>query len=89
MNHSIMEQPPRNDAPSGKQWFSADTTFVLKGVFEVIAENEEEARKLVEEKCGMRAPDITTLVSLDQIEWRFPMLSTMVVGEIKPVEEGE
>ena len=82
-------QAPRNPAPEGKQWFNVETTFIRKGYFDVVAENAEEAKKLVEEECFIEPSKISTRIPLDQIEWDFPLIFDMELGDVKEVPEGD
>ena len=72
--------------PQTQQRFSVETTFIRKGTFEVYAENEEQAKQIVETKCGVEPSKIYTSLPLDDVGWEFE-LADMIVGEAKQLEE--
>jgi hypothetical protein len=82
-----MVQETRTPALPGKKWFNVETTFIRNGTFEVYAENEEQAKQLVKEKCGVYLADIFTDIPLDQVGWDFDSHSDTEIGDVKQIKE--
>ena len=82
----ILEEP-RKQPPQGQQWYAVDVSFIRKGTFEVMAENEEQAAKLVREKCGVHPSDIVSDLPSDNVAWCFHVVAKMEIGEVKRVDD--
>ena len=57
-----------------KQSYAVETTFTLHVKFFVKAENEDDARKLVEENCYRIHPKVCTKLPLDEVGWDFSLV---------------
>ena len=72
-----------------KTFYLVETTFTWKGQFEIEAENEEQAKQIVEHKCGMNSSGIFSNPSENVLGWRFPYPIGKDIGEAKLVEYDE
>ena len=70
-----------------KTFYLVETTFTWKGQFEIDAENEEQAKQIVQTKCRMTANGISSDDS--EIGWRFPYPIKKDIGEAKLVKYEE
>jgi len=70
-----------------KKSYAVETTFTIHGTFYVNAEDEDEARKLVKENCGIAATKAFSLLPLDEVGWDFPHLDTKVIGKVVQREQ--
>ena len=69
-----------------KKQYSVETTFTYSGKFWVWAENEEEARKLVENKCSQYHPKARSSLPLEEVGWDFPHRNNKTIGKITQEE---
>ncbi len=55
-----------------KKMYRVNTVYIFNGVFEVMAENEEDAREKVLEECGMTMHEgISSTIPDEEIDWDF------------------
>ncbi len=67
--------------------YAVKTKFVFEGVFEVSAENKEDAREKVIKHCGLViGSDIHSSLCIDEIDWDFNVHPTKVTGRIKQLK---
>ena len=63
--------------------YNVPTRFVFTGMFEVEADNREEARQKVMEDCGMvMGSGIQTTLDDDEVDWDFDMHPITETGRI-------
>ena len=82
------KEEPRKQPPVGQHWYSVETVFIRKGKFEVMTENEEQAKQLVKAMCGMYQGKIFSNIPPDEVGWWFPY-GIQEIGEAKEIEEDE
>jgi hypothetical protein len=68
-----------------KEGFTVTTKFVFNGVFIVKAESEKEAKKAVQNHCGLTIGEIHSSLSQEDVDWEFDMKPEKVVEQIKKV----
>lgn len=55
-----------------KKVYKVKTRFVFEGVFKINASNKEEARRLVQDNCGMVMGErIQSTLDDDEVDWEF------------------
>ena len=64
-----------------------ETTFTWKGQFEIEAENEEQAKQIVQKNCRLTSDGISS--DDPKIGWRFPYPIKKDIGEAKFIEYEE
>lgn len=73
-----------DDETSEKQEYDIATFFIFKGVFTIKATSEQEARKLVEEQCGLvLGGGIHSTIDDEDVDWEFDMHPEQVIKSIK------
>jgi hypothetical protein len=69
--------------------YKVKTQFIFEGEFEVLAENQEEANRMVEEDCGLvLGGDIHTTLNDEDVNWNFnthPNKKIKAIKAVKPV----
>jgi len=64
--------------------YEVDTKFVFSGKFTVMAENEEQAKKLVKESCGLViGGNIHTTLLDENCNWHFSIHPDTVIGKVR------
>ena len=64
--------------------YTVQTKFVFAGAFEVHAENMQEARRIVEQDCGVvLGGKIHTTASQAVIDWEFPVHPEKRITSVK------
>lgn len=67
--------------------YEVKTRFVFEGIFRVNAENREEARKDIEENCGLvMGGSIHTTLNDEDIDWNFDTHPEKKIVTIKRVK---
>lgn len=79
----------RKQPPAGKEWFAVDVTFVHKGIYVIIAKNEEDAKQIAEKKCWHYHSEITSTVPRGDVMWCFDALVTKHVGDVHRATDTE
>ena len=69
-----------------KNTYSVTTTFTFKGTFKIPAENEDEARTIVLEQCGLVLGGNIHSTNSDA-DWEFDMTPEMQVTDVTLLEE--
>lgn len=71
-----------------KRVYRVRTQYVFEGVFEVVAESEEEARQKVIQDCGLvMGGNVHSTLPDEEINWAFSMHSEVRTGRITIQEE--
>ena len=71
-----------------KRVYRVRTQYIFEGVFEVVAESREEARKKVIQDCGMvMGENIHSTLPDEEINWAFSMHPEVRTGRITTQEE--
>ena len=71
-----------------KRVYRVRTQYVFEGVFEVVAESEEEARQKVIQDCGMvMGGSIHSTLPDEEINWAFSTHPEVKTGRITVQEE--
>ena len=70
-----------------KKQYDVATTFTFKGEFRVYADNEEHAKRMVEEQCDMRYGKVDTEIPLNEIGWNFGIFPDTKIDRVIPIEE--
>lgn len=71
-----------------KRVYRVRTQYVFEGVFEVVAESEEEARQKVIQDCGLvMGGNVHSTLPDEEINWAFSMHSEVRTGRITTQEE--
>jgi len=71
-----------------KRVYRVRTQYVLEGVFEVVAESEEEARQKVIQDCGLvMGGNVHSTLPDEEINWAFSMHPEVRTGRITTQEE--
>ena len=69
-----------------KRVYRVRTQYIFEGVFEVVAESREEARKKVIQNCGMvMGGSIHSTLPDDEINWAFDIHPNKKIGRITKV----
>ena len=72
------------DEASEKQEYDITTFFIFKGVFTIKATSEQEAKRLVEEQCGLAyGGGIHSTIDEDDVDWEFDMHPEQIIKSIK------
>lgn len=67
--------------------YEVKTRFVFEGIFRVNAENREEARKNVEQDCGLvMGGNIHTTLNDEDVDWNFDIHPEKKIVTIKRVK---
>jgi hypothetical protein len=72
-----------------KTFYLVETTFTWKGQFEIDAESEEQAKQIVQKKCGMNSSGIFSNPCDNVVGWRFPYPIKKDIGDATFVEYEE
>ena len=71
-----------------KRVYRVRTQYIFEGVFEVVAESREEARKKVIQDCGMvMGGNVHSILPDEEINWAFSMHPEVRTGRITTQEE--
>ena len=71
-----------------KKVYRVRTQYVFEGVFEVVAESEEEARQKVIQDCGLvMGGNVHSTLPDEEINWAFSMHPEVRTGRITTQEE--
>lgn len=71
-----------------KRVYRVRTQYVFEGVFEVVAESEEEARQKVIQDCGLvMGGNVHSTLPDEEINWAFSMHPEVRTGRITVQEE--
>ena len=71
-----------------KRVYRVRTQYVSEGVFEVVAESEEEARQKVIQDCGLvMGGNVHSTLPDEEINWAFSMHPEVRTGRITTQEE--
>lgn len=71
-----------------KRVYRVRTQYVFEGVFEVVAESEEEARQKVIQDCGLvMGGNVHSTLPDEEINWAFSMHPEVRTGRITTQEE--
>ena len=71
-----------------KRIYRVRTQYVFEGVFEVVAESEEEARQKVIQDCGLvMGGNVHSTLPDEEINWAFSMHPEVRTGRITTQEE--
>lgn len=71
-----------------KRVYRVRTQYVFEGVFEVVAESEEEARQKVIRDCGLvMGGNVHSTLPDEEINWAFSMHPEVRTGRITTQEE--
>ena len=69
-----------------KKVYRVRTQYIFEGVFEVVAENKEDARQKVLQNCGLvMGGSIHSTLSDDEINWAFDIHPNKKIGRITKV----
>lgn len=78
-----------NTSNSMKQ-YEIKTKFIFEGIFRVNAENREEARKNIEQDCGLvMGGNIHTTLNDEDIDWNFDTHPEKKIVAVKQIKEGK
>ena len=67
--------------------FQVKTNFIFEGIFEVKAQNREEAREFIEKHCGLViGGDIHSTLPDDEINWEFSVHPEKQIKSIKRIK---
>ena len=71
-----------------KKFYRVRTQYIFDGVFDVVAENKEDARQKVIQNCGMvMGGNIHSTLSDNEINWAFSTHPEVRMGRITVQEE--
>ena len=71
-----------------KSVYRVRTQYIFEGVFEVVAESEEEARQKVIQDCGLvMGGNVHSTLPDEEINWAFSMHPEVRTGRITTQEE--
>ncbi len=71
-----------------KRVYRVRTQYVFEGVFEVVAESEEEARQKVIQDCGLvMGGNVHSTLPDEEINWAFSMHPEVRTGRITTQED--
>ncbi len=86
-NNNIKNRNQNNTYRIKNFKYSVKTKFVFEGVFEVSAENKEDAREKIMKHCGLViGSDIHSSLCDDEIDWDFSVHPTKITGRIKQLK---
>ncbi len=68
--------------------YEVKTRFLFEGIFRVNAENREEARKNVEQDCGLvMGGSIHTTLNDDDVDWNFDIHPEKKIVAVKQIRK--
>ena len=71
-----------------KKVYRVRTQYIFEGVFEVVAENKEDARQKVLQNCGLvMGGSIHSTLSDDEINWTFDRHPNKRISRITKVQK--
>lgn len=70
-----------------KRTYRVHTQYIFNGVYEVVAENREEARQKVRQDCGLVMGGNIHSTLPEEVDWNFDIHSDVKIGRITVQEE--
>ena len=71
-----------------KKFYRVRTQYIFDGVFDVVAENKEDARQMVIQDCGMvMGGNVHSTLSDNEINWAFDRHPNKRISRITKVQK--